>query len=101
MNHVANAMLLASSQQLHVEKIQNVTFAKKHGSLVELRFREISSRENLLKVRNYFSLLGKLLAVKITDMRNPAVTCHVYSEDSKTVLGVSVRARVVKLHGIT
>jgi hypothetical protein len=46
MNHVANAMLLASSQQLHVEKIQNVTFAKKHGSLVEVGFREISSREN-------------------------------------------------------
>jgi len=46
MNHVANAMLLASSQQLHVEKIQNVTFAKNHGSLVEVGFREISSREN-------------------------------------------------------
>jgi hypothetical protein len=27
-------------------EIQNVTFAKKHGSLAKLGFREISSREN-------------------------------------------------------
>ena len=57
-------------------EIQNVTFVKKHGSLVGPGFREISSRENQyskLEVRNYFRLLGKLLAVKITDMRNPAV----------------------------
>jgi hypothetical protein len=27
-------------------EIQNVTFAKKYGSLVKLGFREISSREN-------------------------------------------------------
>ena len=27
-------------------EIQNVTFAKKHGSLVDTGFREISSREN-------------------------------------------------------
>jgi hypothetical protein len=38
-------MLQASIEQLHME-IQNVTFAKKHGSLAAPRFREISSREN-------------------------------------------------------
>jgi hypothetical protein len=27
-------------------EIQNVTFAKKHGSLIDSGFREISSREN-------------------------------------------------------
>jgi len=31
---------------VHFMEIQNVTFAKKHGSLVNPGFREISSREN-------------------------------------------------------
>jgi hypothetical protein len=57
-------------------EIQNVTFAKKHESLIASGCREISSRENQeskLEVRNYFRLLGKLLAVKITWALNPAV----------------------------
>jgi hypothetical protein len=48
-------------------EIQNVTFAeKKHGSLIDSGFREISSRENQYNsnlVRNYLSFS----AVKITE----------------------------------
>jgi hypothetical protein len=39
------SILQGISQQLH-GNIQNVTFAKKHGSLGGSGFREISSREN-------------------------------------------------------
>jgi hypothetical protein len=45
MNHVAMPMLQAITINNFME-IQNVTFAKKHGTLVASGFREISPREN-------------------------------------------------------
>ena len=55
-------------------EIQNVRFAKKHGSLANTGFRDLPKRDlverkSVVKVRgtfNYFSSLGKLLAVEIT-----------------------------------
>jgi len=47
MNHDANATTCISDQSTTSHgKIQNVTFAKKHESLIASGFREISSREN-------------------------------------------------------